>query len=949
MKKIILFLSLCAMAMGAEAHIIYAWGYADILAEALRAAKTIMSSGDYRVYFRIAVFVGIITAIIIILKMKQNADPLLIFKTWFIGVAVYSLFLVQTIDVQVKESSMGSGIPEVITDVPWGIAKPFVWFSGSESSLGSLTEAAYSMVNTEYPNVSYKATGFIGPFQVVQSAMNHRILNQFLFQSVDNYIIDCVVPDVKTGYKDITTLSYSNTLWADLGGTSPSRVTMYYDNSNEGTLKTCTDAYATLTTKLTEYTQPTGQGFDSITKGLSGYSADQVNTALGSSSKFFMNYSTSGSNMLLQSAIANQFADTYTSNGGTTYGSAKADQTMQANMIIQGVLGTSYLPVMKGILVTIFASTTIFLPILMVTQAFGKVLLGYILVFFWLSIWHIGEQILHMIIMIKSSNYVQSVANGGVSIATSPVVYNSFNHYANMAAANYWMVPTFAAFVVGGFSLMTFAGIAAATKTNAGSAAGGTASEMSGGNANLGSVSKDNRSGNKSDFMTSSTFGNNTTMNNGFSMTQSFNGSNSYQDGTMNYTQDARGNKQIQRGSSQLEQHNDGSTSLTTFTQGGRMSADGKLTAQGVQTIDKDAKGNITNQSITDYSDGIAVRQQSLGADGSTKTTEGLSIANQTTTFKGADGKGAISLDGKGNVIDTSALTSMIANSTGQNQSLTNTKTATESVDKYLRNEKMDAKERAVAEAAMTSFVQSVANGTTKSDYLSQDQAQQILDGASKIASSTTTNRFQVGAGAQVTTGASASAGLNVLGTGATATVGASAEAHANLNHEVAKGLANQRIQSNNNTKTDGSGHKEDHTNTVSGVSSSQNTTTNTNTTRHAESTTEGTNTSNSLSLAQAVATQYNENQTLSSQKHQNELTQNFAENHATQTGQTTDAIYQQLANHDKATSDAFEGYLRHETGLTQGVTYIESSSVPVQPLSSKEDKASSTKRSTKR
>lgn len=944
MKTIILFLSLCAMAIGAEANIIYAWGYADILAEALRAAKMIMSSGDYRVYFKIAVFVGIITAIIIILKMKHNADPLLIFKTWFIGVAVYSVFLVQTIDVQVKESSMGSGIPEVITDVPWAVGKPFVWFTGSESSLGSLTEAAYSLVNTEYPNVSYTTTGFMGPFQVVQSAMNHRILDQFLFQSVDNYIIDCVVPDVKTGYKDITTLSYSNTLWADLGNTSPSRVTMYYDNSNTGTLKTCTDAYATLTTKLTEYTQPTGQGFDSITKGLSGYSADQVNTALGSSSKFFMNYSTTGSNMLLQSAIANQFADTYESNGGTTYGAAKADQTMQANMIIQGVLGTSYLPVMKGILVTIFASTTIFLPILMVTQAFGKVLLGYVLVFFWLSIWHIGEQILHMIIMIKSSNYIQSVANGGVSIATSPVVYNSFNHYANMAASNYWMVPTFAAFVVGGFSLMTFAGIAAATKTNAGSAAGGTASEMSGGNANVGSVSKDNRSGNKSDFMSSSTFGDNTTMNSGFSMTRSFNGGNSFQDGTMSFTQDAHGNKQIQRMSSKLATHDDGSTSLTTFTQGGRMSADGKLTAQGVQTIDKDANGNITNQTTTDYSDGIATRQQSIGADGSTKTKEGLSVADQTTTFKGADGKGAISLDGKGNVIDTSALTSMITNSTGQNQSLTNTKTATESVDKYLRNEKMDAKERATAEAAMTSFVQSVANGHTKSDYMSQDQARSILDGASKVASATTTDRLQVGAGAQVTTSASASAGLNVLGTGATATVGASAEAHANINHEVAKALMNQRTHSDNTTKTDGSGHRQDTTQSDSAVRSSGDTTTDTNTTRHSESTAAGTNTSSSLAFAQAIATQYSENQSLTSQKHQNELTQNFAGSYAAQTGQTTDAVYQQLANHDKTTSDAFEGYLRHETGLTQGVASVDAPSAP-QPISSKEDKAGSPKK----
>lgn len=940
MKKIVLILSFCAMAIGAEANIIYAWGYADILSEALRAAKMIIDSSDYRVYFKIAVFVGILTAIIMILKMKQNADPLLIFKVWFLGVAVYSVFLVQTIDVQVKESSMGSGIPEVITGVPWAIGKPFIWFTGSENSIGAILESAYSVINPEYPNVSYTSTGFMGPFQVVQSAMNHRILDQFLFQSVDNYIIDCVVPDVKTGYKDIATLSYSNTLWADLGGTSPSRVTMYYDNSSEGVLKTCTDAYSSLTTKLSEYTQPTGQGFDTITKGLSGYSADQVNTALGSSSKFFMNYSTTGSNMLLQSAISNQFSDTYASNGGTTYGAAKADQTMQANMIIQGVLGTSYLPVMKGILVTIFASTTIFLPLLMVTQAFGKVFLGYILVFFWLSIWHIAEQMLHMIIMIKSSAYIQSISNGGVSIATSPDVYNSFNHYANMAASNYWMIPTIAAFVVGGFSLMTFAGIAAATKTNAGSAAGGTASEMSGGNANLGSLSKDNRSGNKSDFVNSSTYGANTTMSNGFTMTNAFNGSNSYQDGTMSYTRDGQGNKQIAAGSSQLKNNPDGGTSLTTFSSGGRISADGNLTAQNVKTIDKDAAGNITNQTSTDYSDGIATRQQSLGADGSTKTKEGISVADQTTTFKGADNKGAISLDGKGNVIDTSALTSMISNTTGKNQSLTDSKTATDSVDKYLRNEKMDAKETAIAETAMTSYVQSVAEGKTTSDYMSQDQAKQILSGASKVASATTTDTFQIGSGAQVTTGASASAGLNILGTGATATVGASADAHTSFNHNVAKALATQRTESENKTRNEGSGHREDNTSSDSSVRSSGNTNTNTNTTRHGESTTEGTNTSSSLALAQAIATQYSDNQNLTSQQQQNSLVQKFAENHSTHTGQDTDAVYQQLANHDKTTSAAFEDYLRQETGLTQ-----EAASTPAQPTATKGDKPTGVRR----
>ena len=507
MKRQIFWLTVFStFAFGADT--IYAWGYGDILEAALNAVKMTLSTDDYKGIFKLALLFSIIIAMISTMRFGIKSDLLSIPKIIIFSGLVSALFITSRIDVVVTDRTTNRSV--LVEDVPWAVAKPMVWFSGIEKTIGEVMEGTFTIPNS----LNYTNSGFLTPLGVMDTATKWRIRDPYLLMSVNNYIFDCVVPDINIGYKNIATLANSQTLWSDLGDANPALVTRIFSSTDtSGTLVTCTDAYTAISGQLTAYID--SDAMDALGKALGGYTAAQVSTILGSASNYLTGYTGTSSAFLLQSIMTTQFSDTYTNyavaNGidgrAMSYGVGKGEQTAQANMIISGVLGNRYLPVIKGVLVVILAALTPILALLMLTPMFFKVTSGYLLTMIWLGLWHIGEIILNMVVMTKASSYLRTTTVDGVpTIVTKPIVDSSYIDYVNMASSMYWMIPTIAGIVVGGFSWMAFQSMTGGmtAKTARGEQA---ATEVGSGNASFGNINANNSSMNKHDYTRTNSIG----------------------------------------------------------------------------------------------------------------------------------------------------------------------------------------------------------------------------------------------------------------------------------------------------------------------------------------------------------------------------------------------------------------------------------------------------------
>ncbi|MFA6396541.1 MAG: conjugal transfer protein TraG N-terminal domain-containing protein, partial [Sulfurimonas sp.] len=419
------------------ADVIYAWGYGDILEKTLVAVNFTFAHSDYAGIFKFALLLSLSMALITSAQLGMKGDMLSLPKLFFISFGVSAVFITYKIDVVVHDVSTNQNY--VVNQVPWAVAKPMVFFSGIEKHIGEIMETSFAVPG----DISYSTGGFLSPFGIMDAAGGAKITDPNLFQSVDNFIIDCVVPDIQIGYLDVSTLAHSSDLWGEFSHSNPARVTYYYKSGRTPVagIETCTDAYNLINTDITTYTN--GAGMDSLAAMLGGYTGTQVASILGTSSSYFMNYSSSAQSYLKQSIILNQFNSTYQNysamNGmggsSTAYGVGKADQTAQANMIISGILGTKYVPILRGILTVIVMALTPILALMLLTPMFWKILSGYLVTLVWLSLWHVGEVILNFIILVKASHYMVSVvdANGMYSMVSKPVVDGSFMSYVQMA------------------------------------------------------------------------------------------------------------------------------------------------------------------------------------------------------------------------------------------------------------------------------------------------------------------------------------------------------------------------------------------------------------------------------------------------------------------------------------------------------------------------------------
>ncbi len=509
LKKLILLL-LFTTSYLAAAETIYAWGYGDLVVETLKIVKYMFSIGEFKDFWKFAVLISMISAVLMMLS--PNPDFLKLPKIFILSMGIYTLFLVSKIDVYVddKADNSNSGL---VTGVPWAVGYPVALFSTLEYRLGATYETATSIPN----GMKYSDSGFMTPVSIFSQATKHKIVTPYIFQNLNNYILECVMPDLENGYKDYKTLVEADNAWAYMGNTSPATFLLTTDISNNTTLVTCPQAYSTLNGLLNNYVGVGGDGMKNLRQSLGGmFSSAAVASQLGIANQFLVGSSKTASQVLLQTATLNTFSESFKNyavmNGAdvnnAAFHSAAASQAAAAQMIVSGILGSQYIPVIKGILTAIIIGLTPILALLMVTPMGFKMLVGYIMILSWLACWHFGDVILNHIITTKVQTALSSL--GDVTFANKGLINATTTDYINMAASMYWTIPTIALLVVTGFSLSAFASLNNAMTTKLDRTASAVGGDMGKGNMNFGNVGHNTYSANSINAAASGTFGQNT-------------------------------------------------------------------------------------------------------------------------------------------------------------------------------------------------------------------------------------------------------------------------------------------------------------------------------------------------------------------------------------------------------------------------------------------------------
>ncbi len=506
MKRIIvLFLLLTSYLAAAET--VYAWGYGDLMLETFKVVKYIFSINEFQDVWKVAVIVGMLSGTIMMLT--PNPDYLRLPKIIIFSVGIYTIFITAKIDIQVEDKAdpTNSGF---VANVPWAVGWPFAFFSTLEYRMGTMYETATTIPD----GMKYSDSGFFTPVSIFSAATKHKIVSPYIFSNLNTYIQECVMQDLENGYKDYQSLVNSDNVWAYMGNTSPATFVMQEDASGNKSLMGCDTAYSALNTALQNYTSPTGAGMDSIAKSLGLVGSVAVSSQLGVANQYLMNSSQTASSFLLQNTAINTFSTSFRSyvlaNGGDPdsagFYASSAEAASSAQMLISGLLGAKYIPLMKGILTVIVLGLTPLLALLMITPLGFKTLMGYIMMLAWLASWHLGDVILNHIITTK----VQTALSGyyPLTMAMKGVIDSTTVDYINMASSMYWSIPTIALIVVTGFSLSALASLNNAMSSKLDRTATSTGGEMGRGSINFGTVGHNNYSANSVNSVLSNAMGN---------------------------------------------------------------------------------------------------------------------------------------------------------------------------------------------------------------------------------------------------------------------------------------------------------------------------------------------------------------------------------------------------------------------------------------------------------
>ena len=534
-------------------YTIYTWGYMDILASMLTAVNKFMGTSEYGTMFKIAALLATFTIFLSLLSDK-GFSPVLMFQKILLIIGLQALLFspltpnsqTRVIIQDVSDGVIGANPTTVVEGTPIIVAFPLYVLSNIEKATRDILRDQLNKAAGQN-GVFLHDMSVITALNMMDTANNMRISDVNFIRSYQSFFENCIMPDVVTGYVDVSQLTNSDNAW-DIFGVDlhKSRIGSYYDASTKGTIDgkimTCDKLYAALDSQIGAL----GAAAENQISGQLGLAANQsINTILGSVSKDLFNFQNGQTGLLQNAMMLNTFSDAYANlssslgmeDNAMGYGMAKAQETAKMTGAMQAVQAKKYLPTAKGYMTVIFvAMIPLIIIIALVTSNFKKpfaMIFGLLLA---LALWNVGEQLLDFIIIVRTKTLFASSGLSNYNLDSQPFLSSGITDMLNLSLNMYWMIPTLA------FSIATLSGFGAASMMGsiAGSANAGigqAAAEAATGSMSAGNIRMSNINMNKYDAAQTMNAGTSTKMSIDYQQTAS--NQSSVSTGTRNIHDDA--------------------------------------------------------------------------------------------------------------------------------------------------------------------------------------------------------------------------------------------------------------------------------------------------------------------------------------------------------------------------------------------------------------------------
>ena len=493
-----------AQAINARDHFywIYTWGYLDIMVSMLNAVKHFMGTENYSLLLKVSVLLSLFTVFLSLLSDK-GFSPLLIFQKVLLVIAIQILVLSSPVTVVVEEvqnGTLGATDKEIVTDVPAVIAFPLATLSKMEKAVRDTLRNSLNYGGLTQGALYLDGFSAITALNMLQSSTDVRPNNPNFTKTFNSYMENCILPDMISGYQDISKISVSKDLWQQFGlNIHAARIgNSYLDpaaTGPDGVIKTCVKLYEDLDNAIDTVS---ADAQARLKAGLGLSATIQLDQSLGAISSAIMNYQTTGADMIKNSLAINSFNDSYqqiasgmgVDGAGIAYSMAKAQETAKLNSSMQGIMAKKYMPIAKGYLTVIFVAVMpLVLLIAMITGTFRKpfgMIFGLLTA---LALWNVGDQILDFIIIVRTHALFETsnISSIGYTLESQPFINGAIMDTLTLSLGMYWMIPTLA------FSIATMSGYGAASMMGgisgiATAGASSAAAEAAGGNMSFGNV-----------------------------------------------------------------------------------------------------------------------------------------------------------------------------------------------------------------------------------------------------------------------------------------------------------------------------------------------------------------------------------------------------------------------------------------------------------------------------
>lgn len=480
---------------------IYAWGYGDVLEKILQGIATLFSTnGGLMVMLgKIAILIAFMIVLLSYFSSAGLRDPLRVVRFYIVLLGVWTLFMQVKTTVQVDDVQANRTV--VVDNVPWAIARPLAFLSQVQKTLAGYLDQAFGLPDA----CQYSKSGMFTCFGVLNSALNFRITDPYLYTSLNYFIQNCVYTNILDGTYDLDQLLTSDNIINMFGqNLHPSRFTKVFGPNDcpinqpcsgpckQGCTLDCPTAWGVIQGQLNSYIAQA----PSIIGGLNMMSATAVSDILGIAPSYLLQSSQTGASFLLQTVGINHFQDAYLRWAeanlapGLGYGVGTAQRQVEQTGITSSFMAGKYLPVIKGIVAVLIAGLTPTLFILLLTPMAMRALQGTAILFVWLLTWTLGDALLNAIIQVKLSgmNFASLSGTAPITSLTLPVVSQTMMDYISMAGQFYWLIPTISLMASTGFGIYAMNSVVSAVSSSPQSASSQAGSQTATGNVQAGTV-----------------------------------------------------------------------------------------------------------------------------------------------------------------------------------------------------------------------------------------------------------------------------------------------------------------------------------------------------------------------------------------------------------------------------------------------------------------------------